>query len=238
MHSSGTENDDEKFYDRLYNSHLKKLQDLEREHMKNKERADIKELEECTFKPQLNVLSKEVFDNKLNEKDAKIYEQTVMRMRNGILENFKKKYLAERYLKILIIKCIYLFRVTTGENWEKVKNSWIKPFNITDLRPKDKESVIENQDEEYFSIQITIPNGKERVLRVSRNDDPEEIAANFCKVYGLKQEIKSRLTKTITHFVNLYLKKDNEESTINNQLQDDQEDASYQYPQNSDDNQD
>ncbi len=73
---------------------------------------------------------------------------------------------------------------------------------------------------------------------MSRNDDPEEIAANFCKVYGLKQEIKNRLTKTITHFVNLYLKKENEESTINNQLQDDQEDASYQYPQNSDDNQD
>ncbi len=96
MHSSGTEQDEEKFYDRLYSSHLKKLQDLEREHMRNKERSDIKELEECTFKPQLNVLSKEVFDNKLNEKDAKIYEQTVMRMRNGILENFKKKYLAEK----------------------------------------------------------------------------------------------------------------------------------------------
>lgn len=56
----------------------------------------MKELEECTFKPHLNTLSKDVFENKLSEKDAKIYEQTVERMRNGILENFKKKYLAER----------------------------------------------------------------------------------------------------------------------------------------------
>lgn len=87
----------EKFYDRLYNGHQKKIQDLEREHLKYKEREELLELEKCTFKPQLNNLSREVFENKLSDKEAKIYEQTVERMRNGILENFKKKYLAERY---------------------------------------------------------------------------------------------------------------------------------------------
>ena len=56
----------------------------------------MKELENCTFKPQLNHLSKEVFENKLSDSQAKIYEQTIERMRNGILENFKKKYMAER----------------------------------------------------------------------------------------------------------------------------------------------
>lgn len=33
----------------------------------------------------------------MTSKELKIYEQTIERMRNGILENFKKKYLAEKY---------------------------------------------------------------------------------------------------------------------------------------------
>ena len=132
----------------------------------------------------------------------------------------------------------FYFRVITGENWEKVKNEKVRPFDITDLKPKDssiKENNIEN--EEYFSIQITIPNGKERLLKISKNDDPEEIADSFCKIYGLKSEIKARLIKTINHFVNLYLKKEaDDDSLLNNQdeNQDFQEENSYQYNNESD----
>jgi len=214
---------DEKFYDRLHNNYLKKLQDIEMEQDRNKERMELKELESCTFKPHLNTLTKEVFENKLTEKEAKIYEQTVERMRNGILENFKKKYLSER--------------VTTGENWEKVKKTKVKPFDITDLKPKNKENESQRNlsNDEYFSIQITIPNGKDRILRISRNDDPEEIASNFCKIYGLKPEIKSRLTKTINHFVNLYLKTEEEHSNTNN-FDNEAEEESLQYNNNEDDN--
>lgn len=106
------------------------------------------------------------------------------------------------------------------------------------MKPKDLESQNSKLDEEYFSIQITIPNGKERVLRISRNDDPEEVAANFCKIYGLKYEIQKRLTKTITHFVALYLKKDMEESTYQNNVKSEEnEEQSYQQ-NNSEENQD
>lgn len=138
----------------------------------------------------------------------------------------------------MIIYVLILFRVTTGDNWEKVKNAKIRPFNITDLKQKEKDfETNQNKDDEYFSIQITIPNGKERILRIGRKDDPEQIAANFCKIYGLKPEIKSRLTKTITHFVNLYLKKEDESilNNNNNNMNDlnNEENDEHSYQQNN-----
>lgn len=110
----------------------------------------------------------------------------------------------------------------TGKNWQKVKNMNIKPFNITDLKGKDNLSDAKKDkivDDDYFSIQITIPNGKERVLRICKSDDPEIISENFCKIYGLKDEIKQRLTKTITHFVNMYLNKQADESEFSHHQQ-------------------
>lgn len=60
-------------------------------------------------------------------------------------------------------------------------------------------------------------------MRVHRDDDPYEIAENFCKVYGMKDEIKDRLAKTILKFINMYLikqeKTQNELTTENNNHQ-------------------
>ena len=130
---------------------------------------------------------------------------------------------------------ILLKRVYTGDNWERVKNSKVKPFNITDLKPK-KEKVEQSDEKEYFTIQITIPNGKERVLKISKYDNVDEVADNFCKIYGLKSEIKQRLKKTINHFSNLYLKKEEiKNSYDNNSYEDDNQGAdSLQY--NSEEN--
>ena len=83
-------------YDRLYSTHQKKMDDIKEIKKKADEEKVSRELSGCTFKPQLNNFNKEVFESKLNEKEAKIYEQTIERMRNGILENFKKKYLSEK----------------------------------------------------------------------------------------------------------------------------------------------
>lgn len=54
-------------------------------------------------------------------------------------------------------------------------------------------------------------------MKVHKDDDPYEIADNFCKVYGMKEEIKQRLAKTISQFMHLYLIRSNEKSQINDQ---------------------
>jgi len=67
---------------------------------------------------------------------------------------------------ILIMNPKLNFRIPTGENYERIKNADIKPFNITDLKKKKEEKseklTTENEtnEDEYFSIQITIPSGK------------------------------------------------------------------------------
>jgi hypothetical protein len=51
-------------------------------------------------------------------------------------------------------------------------------------------------------------NYREIKLRVYKDDDPFDIADNFCKINGIvKEELKERLAKTIIHFRNLYLQK-------------------------------
>ena len=46
---------------------------------------------------------------------------------------------------------------------------------------------------------------RSRQLKVYKSDNPNEIAENFCKVYGLKKEIAERLSKTIQDYMSLYL---------------------------------
>lgn len=73
------------------------------------------------------------------------------------------------YLDNLKFKFKLNSRIPTGENYERVKNADIKPFNITDLKKKKEEKSQTqkvttennaNNEDEYFSIQITIPSGK------------------------------------------------------------------------------
>jgi hypothetical protein len=60
-----------------------------------------KELEGCTFKPKLNSQRRATFENSYNSNSEKPrgYYETVERLRSGIVENFKKKYLIEKYKK-------------------------------------------------------------------------------------------------------------------------------------------
>ena len=87
----------------------------------------------------------------------------------------------------------------------KYENNNNNNNNNTNNYNNTTEELNEN-DDQYFSIQITIPSGKERTLKVHVDDDPFEIADNFCKVYGMKDEIKERLARTIIKFMEIYLK--------------------------------
>ncbi len=71
---------------------------------------------------------------------------------------------------------------------------------------QNTKTTIQDEDQ-YFQIQITITNGKERTLRIHRNDDPYDIAANLAKIYSMKDEVKDRLAKTILQFMSTYLRR-------------------------------
>ena len=87
----------ERFFDRLYNQHTKKIETIEKEMLKNREQTEIKELEECTFRPQTNTfINQNIFENKMEDRERDAYRKAIMRMQNGILESLRKKYLAEK----------------------------------------------------------------------------------------------------------------------------------------------
>jgi hypothetical protein len=177
----------------MKNLQLKKKESLEQ--TLNKEKKI------CTFKPKIN---KDYNENKLNKSDNNIkgYDLFVQRQRNGILENFKKKYLLEKKF--------------TGENYEKFKNNNIKPPNITYIREVNKKKekdlfkrtcnidyIDSSSGEEsdgttkYFTMDIILPNKKKVCIRIYSNDDPEEEAFKFCRIHNIKKDIAIKLAKII-----------------------------------------
>lgn len=198
-------------YDKLYKYHKDQKRKFEqRLEEKRKEELD-KEIEGCTFKPKIYTRNVDLEKSFTAEK-PKGFNQHVEHTRRGIIERFRKKYMLEKN--------------PAGENYEKVRAKNIQPFNITDLRKQQDKELKEmmtrtktefndynchddeesDGNDEYFTIQVKIPSGKERTIRIYEDDDPYEIANNFCKTYCMKDEIKNRLAANICNFKNTYFK--------------------------------
>ena len=186
-------------YDKLYSTNKDKYERYKQIKEAEMKKKEDKELESCTFKPQL--VSQKTYKKCISSTEKpRGFDEFSQKMREGIIKAAEKKYKENK--------------IPTGENYEKVKKANIQPFDITDLRKKDGSKSkysyrTKNKNEDFFTIEIKIPNGKERTLKIYLSDDPYDIADNFCKTYCLKEEIKERLAKTILNFRNLYLQKNN-----------------------------
>ena len=187
-------------YDKLYSTNKEKYDKYEKMKEEEKRKKEEEELQGCTFKP--NLISQKTFKKCMTSTEKpRGFDEFSQKMREGIIKAAEKKYRENK--------------IPTGENYEKIKKANIQPFDITDLRKKDQSksknssSGTRSRNEDFFTIQIKIPNGKERTIKVYLSDDPFDVADNFCKTYCLKEEIKERLAKTILNFRNLYLQKNN-----------------------------
>ena len=121
-----------------------------------------------------------------------------------------------------------------GKNYEKIQKKKIKPFNITDLngsnRKKKKINIpiphsntkrsnisleqnnYENEkteniiDDVYITIDIKIPNGLLKPLKIyNKNDnDTIEMVNNFCRIYSINDENKNAIIKRVIQYKNLF----------------------------------
>jgi hypothetical protein len=94
-------------FDKLYQTHkskqIKRQKDLE----DNKLSQNNKELEGCTFQPKF--VSQKTFEKSmLSQEKPKGFTETVDRMRRGIIETMKKKYLAKKYYYYLLFYIEFL----------------------------------------------------------------------------------------------------------------------------------
>lgn len=82
-------------HEKLYSKYKEKQNQKDKHSEELKKLQENNELSECTFKPEL--VGGKTFDKSMSSVEKpKGFNQTVERMRKGIIENLKKKYLAKK----------------------------------------------------------------------------------------------------------------------------------------------
>ena len=174
--------------------------------IKNKEEKERLEEEVKSFKLNINYRKNKKrmaksFDKKIKPKG---FDEYVSRNKKAILERNKLRTMIEK------IPC--------GENYEKIKRRAITPFDITDMRNKNKKrnnkSNNKNKDG-FFSLQIKIPNGKMKTIKIYMNDDPYKVADEFCRIYSIKESVKQKLIRNIIKCQKAYINKRENENNNN-----------------------
>ena len=182
----------EEIHEKLYNQGnyiRKKKQD--RIEMKEKEEKEKLEKELKTYRLHFN--SKRNRRRMAKSFDItskpKGFDEYIIRNRKEILNKERLKEMKEK------IPC--------GENYEKLKKRTITPFNITDMRRK---KIKKEENNDFFTMKIKIPNGQMKNLKIDINSDPYKISNDFCKIYSIKDDAKQKLIKNIINCQNVFLK--------------------------------
>jgi hypothetical protein len=88
-------NNSQPVHEKLYSKYKEKQSQKEKQVDEIKKLNENKELNECTFKPDL-VSQKSYEKSMTSAEKPKGFTQTVERMRKGIIENLKKKYMMKK----------------------------------------------------------------------------------------------------------------------------------------------
>ena len=166
-------------------------------------------LENYDFKPIFfsnEKLMNKSFTNYNKEKKPKGYYDYILR--NRLLINQK-----ENDKKIIDDK-IY------GKNYEKIKKMKIEPFNITDLKEdninkrnnkiKEKHIYINNNiiDKIYITLDIKIPNGELKQLKIYKNDNNLiDLVDDFCEKYEMYEDDRDLLVSRVMQYKNEFFEK-------------------------------
>ena len=130
-----------------------------------------KELEKCTFRPNLN----STFKFRSAASIPKGYEESVQRLRQANHEKELRKKEIEH--------------IPTGENYEKLRNSKIKPFSFLE-RQKQHKNVL-------MYVDVNVGPGKTGRIAIHEGDKPKVLAKNFCKAYSLNSEMEAMLEEML-----------------------------------------
>ena len=206
---------------------FKKLYNLKKDyHEKNNNNVVLDK--NCTFKPNITVdtdILNKTFSNMKSMKKPKGFNEYVKRNR-GILEkkeNDKKmeedKKYGKNYEKIQKMK-LKPFNITdlngnghkkkkinipfpssnSNKNLEQINNN-NKPVNNY-----DNEKIENIIDDVYITIDIKIPNGLLKPLKIYNKNYNEtlEIVNNFCKIYSINDENKRIILKKVLQYKNAF----------------------------------
>jgi hypothetical protein len=175
-------------HDRLYQKAIilndKKQQKIIEQNKVNLEKQKI----EYPFRPKIIKVSQKKLNRSFeSKKKPKGYDEFVENYRKGVIKNLQKNYLIKK--------------IPVGENYEKIKNMNIEPFDLTTQKKKDS---TDNKD--YITIELFVQNGKKQILKINKDDDTDKIVNNFCKTFYVKNDIKKKLINVLRDYKKEYLK--------------------------------
>lgn len=130
-----------------------------------------KELEKCTFQPSLSSDIRVPTTKSI----PRGYQETIERLRTA---NKDKQDRKEKYEKRPI-----------GENYEKLKSEKVKPFSFLE-RQKTPRNVL-------VYVDVNVAPGKTGRIAIHEDDDPKELAKNFCMAYHLNLEMRETLEELL-----------------------------------------
>ena len=205
---------------------IEEKEKLEKEKIKKEQKLNKLKLNSRLSKLRMN----KSFDH---PQKCKGFDEFVKRNRNGRLERLRVKYLLEK--------------TPRGERYEEIMRRNITPPNITDIRrmkqkEEKKNSIEKNSIEtesdgstEYFNLQIKLPNGKMKTLKVYENDDANEVVEEFCRIHSIDDNIKSKLVANIENCQRQFLMKENKDDENNNEeeMEENELEEEYQEEQNN-----
>ena len=180
-------------YERLYN--MRKIYKADNSTIDS-------DIENYDFTPTLysnNAFMSKSFTNYNKEKKPKGYYDYIIRNRALLNKKENERKLSEDR--------VY------GKNYEKIKNSKIKPFNITDLNgEKNNKNKIQRRnnnkiiDKIYITMDIKLPNGKLESLKIYKDkNNIEELINELYKKYDLYDDKeKINLVKKIIEYKNSF----------------------------------
>ena len=121
-----------------------------------------------------------------------------------------------------------------GKNYEKIKKMNILPPKIKDINKFNKDEIKKlyeknnlllpdfmnnendnSNNEDFYTVEIKIPNGKKVNMKINHNEDIDKKIENFCKIYSLNDKVKRKLIKKILEYKNYYYN-DDDEKKVNN----------------------
>ncbi|KAL0221243.1 hypothetical protein RCL1_001097 [Eukaryota sp. TZLM3-RCL] len=154
--------------------------------------SNEKELEECTFQPNLNKIPVKTTKNHLSNRSQAALEATVNRLRKANEQrNERQKQENEPGYN--------------DETWSR-RNRQVKPFKFaTEARSSAREL-----NQPLLFMDVALGNGRTGRLAVHEGDDPDELALRFAQVYHLDDVLTQRLSLLVKEqLINLHIESPN-----------------------------
>ncbi|EAR90785.1 hypothetical protein TTHERM_00140930 (macronuclear) [Tetrahymena thermophila SB210] len=200
-------------HQRLFNNSQSKTRII-KDHLQAKEQKEQNEINQCTFKPQINKNTQKILQKSLsnlqlqkNKEPIEQEEQSIRETIKGVKQNLQRMEQArqqrnheEKYWENQRLKYQnYLNRSPLTKNSKQQQK-------LVNLSPSPQKLRTEKimREKPMLYVDINITKGKTGKIAIYQGDIPEDVANNFAKIYKLNTVATQKLTNKLKDIIQAY----------------------------------